>query len=96
MLAMARHLPALIRPRVPGNGRRNVCKAKELRGKTLGIIGLGRIGTEVVTRAFGFAMKGRRDRPLPLACPSSRTRRSTVSLPELYMASPTTYPYISP
>ena len=56
MLAMARHLcraDALTRA---GQWEKKSLLGSELRGKTLGIIGLGRVGMEVARRARAFAM----------------------------------------
>ena len=57
MLALARKLPRRMRPCTPASGRRRVLQGAELRGKTLGILGLGRIGLEVAKRARGFGME---------------------------------------
>src|ERR1043165_6043334 len=57
MLAMARHIcraDALTRA---GKWEKKSLQGSELRGKTLGIIGLGRIGMEVARRAKAFEMK---------------------------------------
>ncbi|HEY8345791.1 MAG TPA: phosphoglycerate dehydrogenase [Symbiobacteriaceae bacterium] len=58
MIALARHIPqahhALARE---GRWDRKTFVGTELRGKVLGIIGLGRIGTEVAIRAKAFGMK---------------------------------------
>jgi len=42
---------------VNGEWNRHALVGNELRGKTLGIVGLGRIGREVIKRAQGFEMK---------------------------------------
>ncbi|HYF78730.1 MAG TPA: phosphoglycerate dehydrogenase [Symbiobacteriaceae bacterium] len=58
LIALARHIPqahgALARE---GRWDRKTYVGTELYGKTLGIIGLGRIGAEVATRARAFGMK---------------------------------------
>src|SRR4030043_413680 len=57
ILALARNIPqanALLKSCV---WKRNEFMGTELRGKTLGIIGLGNVGTEVAKRAQGFEMK---------------------------------------
>lgn len=57
MLAMARHLcraDALMRA---GKWEKKSLQGTELRGKTLGIVGLGRIGMEVARRARAFGME---------------------------------------
>jgi D-3-phosphoglycerate dehydrogenase len=57
MLAMARHLSRADQTTRAGQWEKKTLQGTELRGKTLGIIGMGRIGTEVATRALGFGMK---------------------------------------
>lgn len=57
MLAMARHLSRADQTTRAGQWEKKSLQGSELRGKTLGIIGMGRIGTEVATRAMGFGMK---------------------------------------
>lgn len=55
MFAMARHVPQANRKLVNGEWDRGF-KGIELTGKTLGVIGLGNIGTEVATRARALGM----------------------------------------
>src|SRR5262252_8070638 len=57
MLALARHLCRADATTRAGQWEKKALQGTELRGKTLGIIGLGRIGIEVARRARGFAMK---------------------------------------
>ncbi|RJQ37674.1 MAG: phosphoglycerate dehydrogenase [Dehalococcoidia bacterium] len=57
MLALARHIPQASASLKGGKWRRNDFMGIEVRDKTLGIIGLGRIGTEVAKRAQGLQMK---------------------------------------
>ncbi|MGI5876304.1 MAG: phosphoglycerate dehydrogenase [Dethiobacteria bacterium] len=56
MLAMARNVPAASRSLKEGLWQRNKFMGVELYNKTLGIIGLGRIGSEVAKRARAFGM----------------------------------------
>src|SRR5262249_8169497 len=59
LMSLARHLPAAdahVRAG-PGKWDRNKFVGAQLAGKTLGIIGLGRIGREVAKRAIGLDMK---------------------------------------
>ncbi len=56
-LAMARHLCRADALMNPGKWEKKSLQGTELRGKTLGIIGLGRIGMEVARRARAFGMK---------------------------------------
>src|SRR5262249_41424953 len=57
MLALARHLCRADATTRAGQWEKKSMQGTELRGKTLGIIGLGRIGMEVARRAKAFEMK---------------------------------------
>ena len=57
MLSMARHIPRANACLKSGVWERGKFLGTELRGKTLGIIGLGNIGSEVAKRARAFEMK---------------------------------------
>src|SRR5512140_744501 len=57
MLAMARHIPQADASTRAGKWEKKKLLGNELRGKTLGIIGLGSIGREVVKRAGAFEMR---------------------------------------
>ncbi len=57
MLALARHVPQAHASMVAGRWDRKAYMGTELRGKTLGLIGLGRIGQAVATRARAFEMR---------------------------------------
>jgi D-3-phosphoglycerate dehydrogenase len=57
MLAMARHISRADSTTRAGKWEKKSLQGTELRGKTLGIIGLGRIGMEVARRARAFEMK---------------------------------------
>ncbi len=85
MLSMARSIPQASASTKAGKWEKKKFLGSELRGKTLGIIGLGSIGREVVKRARAFEMRVRRARSL---CDRRRSRRISavelVSLPELY------------
>ncbi len=56
MLALARHLPRADALMHQGKWEKKSLQGSELRGKTLGIVGLGRIGMEVARRAVAFGM----------------------------------------
>ena len=56
MLAMARHLCRADALMHAGKWEKKSLQGTELRGKTLGVVGLGRIGMEVAQRARGFGM----------------------------------------
>ena len=57
MLAMARHISRADQTTRAGKWEKKNLQGTELAGKTLGIIGLGRIGTETARRAQAFGMK---------------------------------------
>lgn len=57
MLALARHLTRADATMHAGKWEKKSLQGSELRGKTLGIVGLGRIGIEVARRAAAFGMK---------------------------------------
>jgi len=57
ILALARNIPQANTVLKTGEWRRNDFIGIELRDKTLGIIGLGNVGSEVAKRAHGFEMK---------------------------------------
>jgi D-3-phosphoglycerate dehydrogenase / 2-oxoglutarate reductase len=57
MLALARFVPAADRTMKDGRWDKKRFLGTELRGKTLGIAGLGRIGQEVAQRARAFGMR---------------------------------------
>jgi D-3-phosphoglycerate dehydrogenase / 2-oxoglutarate reductase len=57
MLALLRHIPDASASVAAGEWDRARFTGRELRGKTLGIIGLGKIGKAVARRAIGFEMR---------------------------------------
>src|SRR3954469_19999850 len=57
MLALARSVPAADRAMKDGRWEKKRFLGTELRGKTLGVAGLGRIGQEVSQRARAFGMR---------------------------------------
>ena len=57
MLALARKVPAANAGMHAGRWEKKSLQGSELRGKTLGILGLGRIGLEVAKRARGFGLE---------------------------------------
>ncbi len=57
MLALARNIPEAHRSIKGGEWRRSAFMGIEVRNKTLGIAGLGRVGTEVARRAQSFGMR---------------------------------------
>ena len=57
LLALARMVPAADRSLREGQWKRSAFEGVELHGKTLGVLGLGRIGTLVAQRCSAFGMK---------------------------------------
>lgn len=57
LLALLRHIPRADRSMHEGRWERSQLLGEELRGRTLGIVGLGRIGGEVAVRAAAFGME---------------------------------------
>jgi len=56
MMALARHIPQAYLKTVSGTWDRKSFVGVELRNKVLGVIGMGRIGSEVAVRAKAFGM----------------------------------------
>ncbi len=57
MMALARHIPQANRSLLEGKWDRKSFMGFQLRGKTLGVVGLGAIGGEVAKRAQGLEME---------------------------------------
>ena len=57
MLALARHIPQANQKLRGGEWKRKEYMGTEVRNKTLGIVGLGNVGSEVAKRAIGLAMR---------------------------------------
>ena len=57
LLALARHVPQADASLKRGEWRRSEFMGVEVRGKVLGIIGLGRVGSQVARRALGLDMR---------------------------------------
>src|SRR6202140_4490555 len=57
MLGMARHIPQANASTRAGKWEKKKFLGSEVRGKTLGVVGLGSIGREVVKRARAFEMR---------------------------------------
>src|SRR2546422_10865751 len=57
LLALARQVPRLDKAIHEGRWEKSSAAGTEVRGKTLGLIGLGRIGSEVARRARAFEMR---------------------------------------
>lgn len=87
MLAMAREIPRAHDSVVAGEWKRESFKGVELNGKVLGIIGLGRVGREVATRAVAFGMNVIAFDPVVSAADAWVTGAKLVSLEELITTS---------
>ena len=57
LLCLARKVPQAHATMVAGKWDRKLFQGVELQGKTLGVLGMGRIGTEVAKRALAFGMR---------------------------------------
>ena len=57
MMALARHIPDANASLKGGRWERGRFRGLEVRGKTLGIVGLGQVGSEVARRARGLEMR---------------------------------------
>jgi len=87
MLAMARHIPQANVSTRAGKWEKKKFLGNELRGKTLGVVGLGSIGREVVKRARAFEMRIVAHDPYVTAKIADDLGAELVDLPALYAAS---------
>jgi D-3-phosphoglycerate dehydrogenase len=83
MLALARKLPAANAGMHAGKWEKKSLQGMELRGKTLGILGLGRIGLEVAKRARGFGLEIIGSDPFVSAAVARENGIKLVTLDEL-------------
>jgi len=83
LLAVARHIPAADASTRAGEWARARFGGTELRGKTLGIVGLGRIGLAVAERARAFGMRILGSDPYVAAEVAERNGIEPVALAEL-------------
>src|SRR5688500_1268165 len=56
LISLVRHLPRAVESMRAGRWDRSALLGSELRGRSLGIVGLGRIGGEIATRGRAFGM----------------------------------------
>ena len=87
MLAMARHIPQANASTRAGKWEKKKFLGNELRGKTLGIVGLGSIGREVVKRARAFEMRIVAHDPYVTSKIAQDLGVELVDLPALYAGS---------
>jgi len=83
MLALARNIPAANASVAAGEWKRSQFMGVELLNKTLGIVGLGKIGSEVAKRASAFGMKVIGCDPFVAPERAQRVGVEIVDLPEL-------------
>ncbi|HJT88295.1 MAG TPA: phosphoglycerate dehydrogenase [Bryobacteraceae bacterium] len=87
MLAMARHIARADASTRSGKWEKKKFMGHELRGKTLGIVGLGSIGREVVKRARAFEMRILAYDPYVTSKIAEDLAVELVDLPRLYQQS---------
>src|SRR5580698_6280307 len=87
MLALARKLTQANATMHAGKWEKKSLQGLELRGKTLGILGLGRIGLEVAKRAKGFGMEIVAHDPFVPAAVACEAGIKLVSTDELFATS---------
>jgi len=87
MLAMARFIPRAHATTAAGKWEKKSLQGTELRGKTLGIVGLGRVGVEVLRRAQAFGMKVVAHDPYVAPSLAQQLNVSMVPLDELFAQS---------
>ena len=87
MLAMARFLCKADASMHAGKWEKKSLQGTELRGKTLGIVGLGRIGMEVARRAQAFGMTIVAHDPFVSMAVAKEQKITMATLDELYAAS---------
>jgi D-3-phosphoglycerate dehydrogenase len=86
MLAMARFLCKADASMHAGKWEKKSLQGTELRGKTLGIVGLGKIGMEVAVRAQAFGMQVVAHDPFVSPAVAKEKKITMASLDELYAA----------
>ena len=87
MIALARKVTAANNSMHAGKWEKKSLQGSELRGKTLGILGLGRIGLEVAKRAKGFGLEIIGSDPFVSAAVARENGIKLVSLEELISGS---------
>jgi D-3-phosphoglycerate dehydrogenase / 2-oxoglutarate reductase len=83
LLALARSVPQFNASVHAGRWEKSGASGTELRGKTLGIVGLGRVGTEVARRARALEMDVLAHDPYVSAAVARELDVGLVALPEL-------------
>src|SRR5260370_1016007 len=86
MLGLARHITRADVTTRAGKWEKKSLQGSELRGKTLGIVGLGRVGLEVAKRARAFSMEMIAHDPFVSASVARELGIRLASLDEVYAA----------
>ncbi len=87
MLSMARFIPRAHSTMAAGKWEKKTLQGTELRGKTLGVVGLGRVGVEVSRRALAFGMKVVAHDPYVAPSFAQQLNVALLPLDELYAQS---------
>ena len=87
MIALARKVPAANSSMHAGKWEKKILQGSELRGKTLGILGLGRVGLEVARRARAFGLEVIGSDPFVSAAIARENGIKLVSLDEMMAGS---------
>lgn len=87
MLALARKVPLANATMHEGRWEKKSLQGSELRGKTLGILGLGRVGLEVARRARAFGLELMGSDPFVSAAVARENGISLVSIEDLFAKS---------
>ncbi len=87
MMSMARNVPQSLHDLQNGKWERKKYMGTELYGKTLGVIGLGKVGREVAARAKAFGMNVIGYDPLLAGDAASKLGLETVALDDVYSRS---------
>lgn len=87
MIALARKVPAANATMHAGKWEKKNLQGTELRAKTLGILGLGRVGLEVAKRARGFGMEIMGTDPFVSASFARENEIALVPIEELFAKS---------
>ncbi len=87
MMSLARNVPQSFHDLQNGKWERKKYMGTELFGKTLGVIGLGKVGREVAARAEAFGMNVIGYDPLLASDVASKLGLETVSLDDIYKRS---------
>src|SRR5205823_5548381 len=86
MLALSRHITRADSTTKAGKWEKKSLQGTELRGKTLGIVGLGKVGLEVAKRAQAFEMEVIAHDPFVPASIASDHAIELLALQEVYAA----------